>query len=381
MKSIFSRINAWLHLWLGLISGLIVVIVSITGCILVFEEDIYKIVQPFRLSPPVEQAVMLPPSALIKSAREALPGIELRSLTYHEAGESAEVTFHSDSTLWIDPYTAQVKGISDHDDFFHLMESGHTTLWLPVAIGRQFVIYGTLVFGILVITGMVLWWPKKWNRHNIRNAFRVNWKAKLKRVNYDLHNVFGFYTLIPVLFIIFSGLFMGLGWVMKSSYWVASGGKSVPTYFVPSSDTTQVANTPLMKVLDQVWKFSVEELADHKSPALILGVPDEKDESVYVYTNTESAHYQIHYFDQFTGKQLKGTGMDVDKFSEANGGDKLRRINYSLHVGSLWGIPSKIIYFLASLIAASLPVTGLIIWWGKKKKQSKPTIRTSKAMA
>jgi len=33
------------------------------------------------------------------------------------------------------------------------------------------------------------------------------------------------------------------------------------------------------------------------------------------------------------------------------------------------GLPGKILAFLVSLIAASLPITGFYIWWGKKHKQ------------
>ncbi len=42
--------------------------------------------------------------------------------------------------------------------------------------------------------------------------------------------------------------------------------------------------------------------------------------------------------------------------------------NYDIHVGQIAGLTGKIIAFLASLISASLPVTGLIIWLGKRKK-------------
>lgn len=47
------------------------------------------------------------------------------------------------------------------------------------------------------------------------------------------------------------------------------------------------------------------------------------------------------------------------------------QLNYDLHVGSIGGIWTKIIAFLVCIILASLPVTGFIIWWGKKKKGKK----------
>ena len=45
----------------------------------------------------------------------------------------------------------------------------------------------------------------------------------------------------------------------------------------------------------------------------------------------------------------------------------LIRSNYSLHIGAIGGLPTKIIYFVASLICASLPVSGCIIWYNRKR--------------
>ena len=44
--SLFIRINKWLHLWLGLVSGIIVLIVCLTGCIWVFNEEINGLLEP-----------------------------------------------------------------------------------------------------------------------------------------------------------------------------------------------------------------------------------------------------------------------------------------------------------------------------------------------
>jgi uncharacterized iron-regulated membrane protein len=56
------------------------------------------------------------------------------------------------------------------------------------------------------------------------------------------------------------------------------------------------------------------------------------------------------------------------KFAEARLADKLFRMNYNIHVGAIAGIAGKVTAFLASLIAASMPVTGFVIWWGRRRK-------------
>lgn len=73
------------------------------------------------------------------------------------------------------------------------------------------------------------------------------------------------------------------------------------------------------------------------------------------------------YLDQYTLEQLPASNPRIKDIAKA---DWIRRMNYGLHVGETGGIATKILYFLASLICASLPVTGFIVWWGENKKSS-----------
>ncbi len=81
------------------------------------------------------------------------------------------------------------------------------------------------------------------------------------------------------------------------------------------------------------------------------------------YYNSDFYHY-----DQYTGQELPATGSYAGTFKDAKLADKIVRMNYDIHVGAVLGLPGKILAFFASLIAASLPVTGFIIWWGRRKK-------------
>lgn len=49
---------------------------------------------------------------------------------------------------------------------------------------------------------------------------------------------------------------------------------------------------------------------------------------------------------------------------------KLNDLNYDIHVGQALGLTGKVMAFLASLVCASLPVTALVIWLGKRRKGS-----------
>ncbi|MBC8110454.1 MAG: PepSY domain-containing protein, partial [Verrucomicrobia bacterium] len=72
------------------------------------------------------------------------------------------------------------------------------------------------------------------------------------------------------------------------------------------------------------------------------------------------------HFDQYSGKLLK-----TDLYKDFNTADKIRVSNYDLHTGQMFGIFGKTIWFMAALFAASLPITGFLIWWNKRKKVKK----------
>ena len=125
-------------------------------------------------------------------------------------------------------------------------------------------------------------------------------------------------------------------------------------------------------------------MADHLWNEHRKFVNDDESLGVYFASNPSDPHEIVvnhkpgtyynsdfYHYDQFTGKELPATGSYAGKFSEAPFADKLVRMNYDIHVGAVLGLPGKFLAFFASLIAASLPVTGFLIWKGRKKRKSK----------
>jgi uncharacterized iron-regulated membrane protein len=363
---LFKKINAWLHLWLGLTSGIIVVILSITGCILVFEQEIKQLTSPWLHAKNTEGIALLPPSKLYEAVSVALPEKKINSVWYHGEGRTAQFTLNSDSLVYVNPYTAEVVATVDHEDFFHFIDEGHFHLWMPEEIGEIFVSWGTLIFFLLLISGIILWWPKKWNKKGVDQSFKIRWKAKFKRVNYDLHNVLGFYALIIALLFAFTGLVMSFSWFNKGVYWMAGGKDTLRIQAI--SDTTFVGQTKMLGQVDKAWNLARHELGEFNKDEVIVSFPQNNSAAIYVCTDMKDGIWRDIYLDQFTLKQLPAS---QSKIKDADLATWLRRSNFSLHVGAIGGLPTKILFFLASLICASLPVTGFYIWWGKKKKSAK----------
>ncbi|HLR26529.1 MAG TPA: PepSY-associated TM helix domain-containing protein [Fodinibius sp.] len=373
-RSLLYKISAWLHLWLGLLAGIVVFIVSITGAIYTFKDEIQLLVEPFQTVEVPADATMLPPSELSGAVQSAYDYPSVWGVNYRGEDKSAIVPYYSDPSNYqvgyVNPYTGKPLHNRHLDsDFFRFILMGHYQLWLPRWIGKPIVAYGTLLFVILLISGLILWWPKRWSKRYVKKGLKISWKSTWRRINYDLHNVVGFYTLLIALILALTGMVYGMSWFKTAVYWTGSGGE-FPSRDRVTSDTTLVASSEVKPDQDRLYDNLLQSGFNHQENKVWFFYPRGEEDvwNVQVNPNLHNSYLQRStYYEQHSLKQLK----KEPSFAKANGGEQLSRINYDLHIGAIGGIWTKIIAFIACLVSASLPVTGFIFWWDREKRQLK----------
>lgn len=366
----FKKIIGKIHLWLGLSSGLVVLFLGLTGCILAFQREIETITKPYQYVQPQESS-MLPPSRMYAIATGQLPGKIAHSVTYGTRNKAAVVAFYHDAPqyyyqVYINPYSGAVLKVCNMDeDFFRIVINGHFYLWLPAKIGQPVVASATLVFVIMMITGVILWWPK--NKAACKQRFSIKWNARWRRVIYDLHNVLGFYMSWVAIFIALTGLVMGFQWFSHAVYQITSGGKKAVEYYEPVSKLRR-ETTAKEPATDTIWRKMLSEYP--RAQVIEVHFPANDSASIAAGANPDAATYwqnDNRYFDQHSLQEIPVTHT-YGRLKNAKNADKIARMNYDIHVGAILGLPGKVMAFLASLLAASLPVTGFYIWWGRKYK-------------
>ncbi|MBL7768244.1 MAG: PepSY domain-containing protein [Flavipsychrobacter sp.] len=366
---------ASIHLWLGLTSGVLVVFLGITGCLLAFEKEIRNLTEAYQFVEKQDKP-FLPPSQLKEIAAKQLNGRPVVGLEYGSPGKAAFAAYYDTVAYTIvamNPYTGEVLKVKDMTkDFFRIVLNGHFYLWLPPAIGRPIVGSATLVFLIMLISGIVLWWPK--NKAAIKQRFSIKWNAKWRRVNYDLHNVLGFYMSWIGIFLAITGLVWGFDWFADATYYATSGGKKRPPHEHPVSNPKIAGNTDL--VADQLWAHHLANMTDKESITVFYPVT-ETDPLEMGVNHRPGTYYKVDYYhyDRYSGEELPATGSYAGGFEDASLADKLVRMNYDIHVGAILGLPGKFLAFFGSLIAASLPVTGFLLWRGRRKKKTKSQVQ------
>lgn len=371
-----KKIIGKIHLWLGLTSGLVVFIVAITGCIYAFQVEIQDLTQSFRFVEPRSEEP-LPPSVLKAAAAEKLSKEHIHAVQYLGPDRAAQVIYYSADpyyyyVVYVNPYTAEVQEVRNMStDFFSIILDGHFYLWLPPEIGQPVVATSSLVFVVMLISGIILWWPKR--RKNAEQRFKIRWNARWRRVNYDLHNVLGFYVWTVALILALTGLVWGFQWYAQGLYAMAGGEKSL-LYYEPLSDTTNTYNEGA-PAIDKIYAKMRSEYPEAKT--IEVHMPETNSSAIAANANPEDGTYwklDYRYYDQRTLQEVSVDHI-YGRFPEAKAADKLLRMNYDIHTGAILGFAGKLLAFFASLVVASLPVTGTVIWWGRRKKAKRQAAR------
>ena len=346
---------------------------AITGCLYAFQNEIQNATQPFRFVEKQNKPFLLP-SELQKIATDRFPDKALHAIKYNSKEKSAEAIFYNYEPsyhfiMYLNPYTGETLEVFNMEEgFFSFILDGHFYLWLPHELGQTVVASATLIFVLMLISGCILWYPK--NKKVAKQRFWFRWKEGLrwKRKNYDLHNITGFYVMTIALIFAITGLVWGFQW-FASGYYTVLGGQKTLLYVDPSSKK-ESAHLPVDQPLDKVWMMMQKQYPTAKS--IEVHPPETAQTSIASNANPDDDLYwriDYRYYDQYSLKEKKATHI-YGRFPEAKVADKLMRMNYDIHTGAILGLTGKIFAFLVSLLIASLPVTGFLIWYGRKKKSA-----------
>jgi uncharacterized iron-regulated membrane protein len=369
------------HLYLGLIAGLIITITCFTGAILVFENELELAFHPQRYTVTV-QPQRLSLADLIAKVQAKVPGAKLTGIkVYSNASRSVEISYvlkdklgeekkeqrkpeekrgkrkegEKDNeggrkTAFVNPYTGDMLDLYSYKEtFFYAVFALHRWL-LGGAIGKLIVGISTLFFVIILLTGFILWWPK--SHKVLKQRLKVKWDGNWKRLNNDLHIVFGFYSAIFLFAFAFTGLAWSFDWFNKGIY------KLTASEMVPPKQVNSVLQEKTFVGPDSAILVLKKQVATAQSYQLNF-----PKDSVGTYTinllpkNAYEMQNTTYWVDAYEAKII-----DSLSFAQKNVGQRVRATFKPIHTASIFGFPSKFIGLLACLLGVVFPTTGFIMW-------------------
>ncbi|MBK0369244.1 PepSY-associated TM helix domain-containing protein [Flavobacterium agrisoli] len=370
-KSRGSKLNAWLHLWLGLSSGIIVFIVSLTGVIFVFCDDIIDIISYKAWYVPDIKEQRLSPEELITHFKEQFPErTPFSYIHYRDPERTVKIASETENRefqfSWMDPYTGKILDSNQAYDFFYVIahiHSGHIPFG---AIGNLIVEIAVWLFFIELITGLILWWPKKWNKTTRKQSFTIKTGSSFKRLNYDLHNVPGFYSLIPALLITITGLIIVNKPLQKSTHHIFDG---TPAAFrkirelAPEYDKTKKW-TSIQPIITDLFKKNAS------AEQVKMSIPEKDSATTYMAIAAKNIGLKgLHDGKVYLINRYDGNAIPIP--NKLLNGLSIDNTNMNLHIGFWYGWWGKCLTFLVGLVCTCLPITGFIIWYGRRKKNKK----------
>ncbi len=208
--------NIWLrraffqvHLWSGIGIGLYVLMISVTGSVLVYSNELYMAATPKPIISTSTEP-RLTDEQLEGAALRAYPGYEIvnvgRARNLDQAVDVELRRGNQARNRLFDPRTGNDLGDSVSVGILAVSKliDLHDNL-LAGPTGRLVNGAGALAILALTASGLVIWWPgiKTWRR-SLTLHRGVGWK----RLIWDLHSMVGFWSLGFILVFVLSGVYL-----------------------------------------------------------------------------------------------------------------------------------------------------------------------------
>lgn len=395
-----------IHLYAGLISGLIVIAVCLSGTIYVYNTEIREFFDSERYF--VEKQGVPQSLDALKSNLEAqVEGQIVGVNVFQQEGRTVQFSLKKEgqerpSTLFVDPYSGKV--LADNAEktstevFMGYMFSLHRWLLLdkieePIMesmtnqeLGRFINGVATLLFLLGVITGMVIWVPQK--AKNWKQGLRVKWDANWKRVNHDLHNTLAFYSLGALFIMAVTGPFWSYQWYKTGwqktwdIYQAPKEEKKGPT-----QEQAKKEEAPAEEATLPTYELSLDEilLAANKTlnyeGNVRITLPEKPGSDISI-SKSRTGFFARAGADQLKLNPENLVVKESNLFGDLPVRQQIGRSVKALHTGEIFGQFTKFLWFVGCLIATSLPITGTLIWLNKKKKKKAPSDKkTAQAVA
>jgi uncharacterized iron-regulated membrane protein len=349
-----------LHRWTALIVGLVLVCTAASGASLVFEGAIDRGLHPelWRVEP---SGAPIPIDSIVARVEARYPAGKVGTVSLSPVPGRAWTLSTGGLTVFVNPYTGDITGTrtaqQSQATFSRRLHVFHVELFAG-RVGRTIVGIATILAFLLVLTGIVLWWPDK--------LIRISTTASWKRINFDLHHALGIIAALILIVITASGLVIHFDALTSA---VRSLDSAPPP--PPPQQPAGTAGRPGQS-------FGALAAAAHtalpgaaimvisgggaKNPAMVaMRFPED---------HTPAGRSRV-FIDRYTGSVLGKIST-----RDAQLGTRIDNLKRSLHTGDVLGKPTEALWFLAALVMVSQVVTGVAMWWNSRRGRKKQSART-----
>ena len=342
-----------LHKWTGLLAGIFILILGVSGSILVFHEELeawesseFLTVQntrPVSIDKAYETITTKYPNREIRLQRFSRNPTETLVFSIRKPAQRLTVFIHpSDGRI--------LKSIDSNKTYTTWLLTLHYSLHATL-IGEIIVLTAGLAFLISIITGIIIYRKAFADILLFKTKFRKKNKTSLAS---SIHRYVGVWALFLNLFIILSGLLISYDIVMGA---IKNRGSKAS---VVTSPRIKFSIDSALSVLDTRYpQFNPSYIRFPLSEGKPMGVSGEVD---------GEAFYWSKFYNSVLINASTGEISPIKLNPEADSRTKLASIVRAVHFVEFGNLPIKILFCVIGLSAPILSITGFLLWRWRKKK-------------
>lgn len=377
----FRKTLFWIHLISGLLAGLVIFMMSFTGVLLTYERQILHWFEQGRYVPAPEQAeIPATLDTLLALGRLHEPDLEPTSITVlNDPGAPVTLSAGRSGSLSLHPYTGEHMSVAcpGLENFFSAVTGWHR--WFNLSgesrsTARAITGASNLVFLFLLLSGLYLWFPRlwRWTLFKARLLFVSNPPSSQAR-DFNWHHVMGFWSLIPLVFIVATATVFNYSWANNLVYWVygeeapqrggGRGGNETASNQIENMALTSAVERNYLS-LDQLMQTARQHtesrLGDWHSLSLTL--PEHADSNIEVAVNQSLGGQPQNQFTLSLDRH-SGDLESISGLSDRSPGSQTRSIVRFLHTGEVLGIWGQTLAGLVSFASLFMVWTGFALAW------------------
>ena len=356
---------------------------------LVFEPEAVKVLRHDILYVDNPQHTALPVDILVKNVEKTLPeDVKVTGVTMYSDPELAckvNLSKPRRAAVYVDQYTGKVKGKYERPAFFDFMQRLHR--WLldsrddsgGVFWGRTIVGISTIVFVLVLLSGVVIWWPR--TARMLRNGLKITTSKSRHLLWRSLHVAGGMYVLILLLVMALTGLTWSFTWYSKgfnALFGVNEVQKSgAEVYAEQQAKDAVKAKEKTDKAGDKAGKDekTADVYAEWQGVYDTLRARNVKFDNITVSDGTADVAFgglgNQRAADKYTFNPADGRITSVSLYADSDKSSKIRGWIMSVHMGSWGGLFTRILWFIAALFGSTLPITGYYLWIRRLRRRSR----------
>lgn len=385
MKKIFLKF----HLWLAVPFGIIVTIICFSGAMLVFEPEIVNVLRHDQIYVDNPRHTVLPVDEIVRKVEQTLPSdVKVTGVTmYSDPNLSYKVNLSKPrrAAMYVDQYTGQLKGLYERPAFFDFMQRLHR--WLldsrddsgGVFWGRTIVGISTIMFVLVLLSGVVIWWPR--TARMLRNSLKITTSKSRHLLWRSLHVAGGMYVLLLLLTMALTGLTWSFTWYSKgfnALFGVREVEKSGAVVYAEqqAKDAAKAKNkTGEAGDKDGKGGKATDVYAEWQTVYDTLRARNVNFDNITVSDGTADVAFgglgNQRAADKYKFNPADGRITSVALYADGDISSKIRGWILSVHIGNWGGLFTRILWFVAALFGATLPVTGYYLWIRRLRRRSR----------